>query len=73
MAKIAETQHIIFNQRMDAAVTAVLAGMVVVLIIEALIQWYAILRRRAPSVLHEAPYVATRWAPEFTGVAHGDD
>jgi carbon starvation protein len=73
VAKIAETKHIIFNQRMDAAVTAVLAGMVVVLIIEALIQWYAILRRRAPSVLHEAPYVATRWAPEFTGVAHGDD
>jgi carbon starvation protein len=72
-AKIAETKHIIFNQRMDAAVTAVLAGMVVVLIIEALIQWYATLRRRAPSVLHEAPYVATRWAPEFTGVAHGDD
>jgi carbon starvation protein len=72
-AKIAETKHIIFNQRMDAAVTAVLAGMVVVLIIEALIQWYAILRRRTPSVLHEAPYVATQWAPEFTGVAHGDD
>jgi carbon starvation protein len=72
-AKIAETQHIIFNQRMDAVVTAVLAGMVVVLIIEALIQWYAILSRRTRPVLHEAPYVATQWAPGFTGVTHGDD
>jgi carbon starvation protein len=72
-AKIAETQHIIFNQRLDAVVTVVLAVMVVVLIIEALIQWYAILSRRTPPVLHEEPYVATQWAPGFTGVAHGDD
>jgi carbon starvation protein len=72
-AKIAETQRVIFNQRLDAVVTAVLATMVVVLIIEALIQWYAILSRRTQPVLHEAPYVATQWAPGFTGVAHGDD
>ena len=72
-AKIAETQHVIFNQRLDAAVTAVLAGMVAVLIIEALIQWYALLSRRTQPTLHESPYVATQWTPEFTGVAHGDD
>ncbi|HUE42792.1 MAG TPA: carbon starvation CstA family protein [Candidatus Sulfotelmatobacter sp.] len=72
-AKIADTQRLIFNQRLDAVVTAVLAGMVAVLIIEALVQWYALLRRRTQPVLHEAPYVATQWAPGFTGVAHGDD
>ena len=72
-AKIAETQHVIFNQRLDAAVTVVLAGMVAVLIIEALIQWYKLLSRRAQPTLHEAPYVATQWGPGFTGVAHGDD
>ncbi len=72
-AKIADTQHLIFNQRLDAVVTAVLAAMVAVLIIEALIQWYRLLSRRAQPVLHEAPYVATQWAPGFTGVAHGDD
>jgi carbon starvation protein len=71
--KIADTKHLIFNQRLDAVVTAVLAGMVAVLIIEALIQWYALLSKRRPPVLHEAPYVATQWAPGFTGVAHGDD
>jgi carbon starvation protein len=72
-AKIAETRHVIFNQRLDAIVTAVLAAMVAVLIIEALIQWYALLSKRRQPVLHEAPYVATQWAPGFTGVAHGDD
>jgi carbon starvation protein len=72
-AKIAETHRVIFNQRMDAAVTAVLAAMVAVLIIEALIQWYGLLSRRTQPTLHESPYVATQWAPGFTGVAHGDD
>jgi len=69
-AKIAETQRIIFNQRLDAGVTAVLALMILVLIMEALVQWYAILSHRREPVLHEAPYVATQWA---AGAAHGDD
>jgi carbon starvation protein len=69
-AKIAETHRIIFNQRLDAAVTAVLALMILVLIVEALVQWYAILSRRREAVLHESPYVATQWAQ---GAAHGDD
>jgi len=69
-AKIAETQRIIFNQRLDAAVTAVLAMMILVLIVEALVQWYAILNRRREAVLHESPYVATQWAE---GATHGDD
>jgi carbon starvation protein len=72
-AKIAETQRLIFNQRLDAVVTGVLAGMILVLIVEALIQWFGILRGRREAELHEAPYVATQWAPGFSGVAHGDD
>ncbi len=71
--KIAETQRLIFNQRLDAAVTAVLASMILVLIVEALGQWYSILSRRKQPVLHESPYIATKWAPNFTGAAHGDD
>jgi len=61
-AKIGETQRIIFNQRLDAGVTAVLAGMILVLVIEAIFQWYAILSRRKEPVLCETPYVATQWA-----------
>ncbi|HKV62390.1 MAG TPA: carbon starvation CstA family protein [Candidatus Acidoferrum sp.] len=71
--KIAETQRLIFNQRLDAAVTGVLAAMILVLIVEALVHWYAILSRRRESVLHESPYIATKWAADFSGAAHGDD
>ena len=61
-AKLAETERLIFNQRLDAVVTAVLAGMILVLLVEALIQWTAILSNRRAAVLHESPYVATGWA-----------
>ncbi len=71
--KIAETQRLIFNQRLDAAVTAILASMILVLIVEAFGQWYSILSRRKQPVLHESPYVATKWAADFAGAAHGDD
>ena len=71
--KIAETHRLIFNQHLDAAVTGVLAAMILVLIVEALAQWYSILSRRKEPELHESPYVATRWAADFSGAAHGDD
>src|SRR5438445_2708005 len=72
-AKLVDTQRLIFNQRLDAAVTAVLALMVIVLIVEALVQWYAILSSRRAPGLHESPYVQTQWTPGYTGVAQGDD
>jgi carbon starvation protein len=71
--KIAETQRLIFNQRLDAGVTAVLATMILVLIVEALAHWYSILSHHKQPVLHESPYVATNWAADHTGAAHGDD
>jgi len=61
-AKIAETERVIFNQRLDATVTAALAIMILVLVVEALAQWHAILSRGKEPVLHETPYVATEWA-----------
>jgi carbon starvation protein len=72
-AKLMDTQRLIFNQRLDAAVTAVLALMVIVLIVEALVQWYAILSSQRAPVLHESPYVQTQWAAGYSGVAQGDD
>jgi len=66
-AKIAETQRLIFNQRLDAVVTVVLAGMILALLMEALIQWTAILSKRRAAMLHESPYVATRWAAGAEG------
>jgi carbon starvation protein len=60
-AKILETQRVIFNQRLDAAVTAVLAAMILVLIVEAVPRWWSILRKDKAAILHETPYVATQW------------
>ena len=61
-AKIADTHRNIFNLRLDAVVTAVLAAMILVLLVEALAQWYALLSRTKQPVLQETPYVATQWA-----------
>jgi carbon starvation protein len=61
-AKIAETSRLIFNQRLDAVVTAVLALMVLVLVIEAVYEWARILTNKKAAVMHEAPYVETKWA-----------
>jgi len=72
-AKLADTQRLIFNQRLDATVTAVLALMIIALILEALLQWYGILSRRSASTLQESPYVQTQWAEGYSGVAQGDD
>ncbi len=72
-AKIAETQRLMFNLRLDAAVTLVLALMILLMIIEALIQWWVILGQRRETVLHESPYVRTQWAESYFGAAHGDD
>jgi hypothetical protein len=47
--------------------------MILVLIVEALVHWYSILIRRKETVLHEFPYIATRWAADYSGAAHGDD
>jgi len=60
--KITETQRVIFNLRLDAGVTAVLAAMILVLLFEAVVQWTGILSGKREAVLHESHYVATRLA-----------
>ena len=60
--RIAATQRLIFNNRLDAAVTGVLALMVCALLFEALTVWAAILFAGKQAALNEAPYVPTRWA-----------
>jgi len=61
-AKIGEMQRVMFNQRLDAAVTMVLAVMFLVLLVEAVLDWHAILARGKEAKLHETPYVVTQWA-----------
>jgi len=60
--RVRDTQRLIFNNRLDAAVTALFASLVLILLVEAALEWYGILSKRRAAVLHESPYVATRWA-----------
>ncbi len=60
--KVAATQRLIFNNRLDAVVTVLFASLVLFLLLEAAWEWFGILGRRKVAVLHESPYVATRWA-----------
>jgi len=55
VAQVAETQRLIFNDRLDAAVTAVFAALVLLIVIESARHcWLYALRRKEPS-LNEAP------------------
>ena len=71
VAQMADTRHLIFNQHLDAGVTVVLATMVVVLIVEALVQWYFILVGDRRPLLHESEYVPTQWSSASDGGLRG--
>ena len=60
--KVAGQRRVAFNNRLDAGVTLLFAGLVVLLIGEALLEWFRILTGRKQALTHEAPYVRTRWA-----------
>jgi carbon starvation protein len=57
--KIAETQRMIFNDRLDAAVTFIFAALVVVILLESGRHWWLYLRGRKTPVLTEVPMQAT--------------
>ncbi len=56
--------RLIFNNRLDAAVTAVLVVMVALVLIESIRQWIGILRGSREAKQKEAPFVMTRLAGE---------
>ncbi len=58
------TGHLIFNNRLDAAVTAGLVLMVALVLIESARQWIAVLSGREQARVKEAPFVMTRLAEE---------
>ncbi len=63
----AATAHLIFNDRLDAAVTAILILMIAMILIESAAEWIRILAGRKQSTLRESPFVATRFATEEQG------
>ena len=71
--KLQEMHRLVFNLRLDAAVTIVLGIMILFVLLEALTHWYRLLTSRRAPVLYESTYVQTQWAEGYSGAAHGDD
>ena len=59
-AQIAASQRQIFNDRLDAVVTGIFAGVVLLILAEAGRQWWLYARGRRKPVLMEAPMVVSR-------------
>ena len=61
------TARLIFNDRLDAAVTAILILMIAMILIESAAEWIRILAGRKQPTLRESPFVASRFATEEQG------
>jgi carbon starvation protein len=60
--KVVETERLIFNNRLDALVTGLFAALVIVIVVDSVRVWVAILNRRKVPVLHESEYVVSALA-----------
>ena len=60
--RIASTGRLIFNNQLDAFVTLLFVGLILVLLAEALWRWWQMLRGTRPTDLHETPHVPTQWS-----------
>jgi carbon starvation protein len=58
------TARLIFNDRLDAAVTAILILLVAMILIESAAEWVRVLAGRKQPVVRESPFVTTRFATE---------
>ena len=59
-ARIAETQRLLFNDRLDAVVTGVFAALVLLILLESARNWWLYALGRKQPVLTEAPVVLSR-------------
>ena len=58
------TARLIFNDRLDSAVTAILILLVAMILIESATEWMRVLAGRKQPVVRESPFVTTRFATE---------
>jgi len=59
--------QVVFNDRLDAAVTGVLVCMVALILIESGLIWVKVVLGRKQAIVRETPFVATRFAVEEQG------
>jgi len=60
----AATARLIFNDRLDAAVTGILILLIAMILVESAAEWIRILAGRKQAGVRESPFVATRFATE---------
>jgi carbon starvation protein len=58
------TARLIFNDRLDAAVTGILILMIATVLVDSLLEWSRVLLGQKEAQVREAPFVATRFAEE---------
>ena len=63
-AQVAETQTLIFNNRLDAAVCGIFALMVIVIVADSIRVWVGILRGTREARSYETPFVASQLRAE---------
>jgi carbon starvation protein len=56
--------RLIFNDRLDAAVTAALMVMVALVLLVSAVEWVRVLSGRKAAMVKESPFVASRFAEE---------
>ncbi|MGH9796017.1 MAG: carbon starvation CstA family protein [Candidatus Acidiferrales bacterium] len=61
-AEVARTQQLIFNNQVNAMTAGVFAGLVLLLLFEAIWEWSRIWSGQKAPMLHETPYVRTQFA-----------
>jgi carbon starvation protein len=61
------TGRLVFNDRLDAAVTCVLVFMVGLILVESIVEWSRVLSGRKVARVKESPFVVTRFAVEEQG------
>jgi carbon starvation protein len=62
--KIAETQQLIFNARLDAAVCGIFLVLVTLILVDSIRVWVGILKGTRESKVNEAPFVLSQLRPE---------
>ena len=63
-SKIAETQTLIFNARLDAFICGIFVVMVTTILIDSIRIWIGILNGTRSATVVEAPFVLSRLSPE---------
>ena len=65
--KIAETQRLIFNERLDAVICGLFLVLVTTILLDSIRLWISVLSKKTAAVSSETPFVLTQLKPEEVG------